>query len=208
MKRALSFVLLALAVPLAAFASSNVDFMNQQGMLVGTKAGLSLSSSTVDSISGWGGHGVLNGALGTVSLSTGALLGGSLQTGATFASGGTFTISGDGLAGIPTGTVFSGTFSSPVTWTMTTLANGTHQYTLTGTLSGTLYGLYGGESLSGVLTKLTFNTGMGYFSGWASVANGETSITTVAVPEPGTLAFLGMGLVGVIGLVRRKSRFA
>jgi hypothetical protein len=195
-----------LALPLAAFANSSIDFTDHNGTLTGTSSGLSLSGSTVSSIAGWSGSGTVQGDLGTVSLTTGALLGGSLQTGGTFASGGTFTIKGDGLAGIPNGTVFSGTFTSPVTWTMTTLANGTHQYTLTGTLSGTLYGQYGGEGLTGVTTKLTFNTGSGYFNGWSSVANGETTITTVAVPEPSTLSFIGMGLIGVVGLVRRKTK--
>ena len=40
--------------------------------------------------------------------------------------------------GVPNATLFTGTFSAPVTWTVVTLANGTHNYMLAGTLSGTM----------------------------------------------------------------------
>jgi hypothetical protein len=79
---------------------------------------------------------LLPGNLGTVTLTTGALISGTLQMGGTFAAGGSFTITGNGSDGLPNGTIFSGTFNAPVTWTLITLGNGTHNYTLTGTVIG------------------------------------------------------------------------
>ena len=67
-----------------------------------------------------------------------------------------FAISGNGGNGIPNGTLFSGTFDGPVTWTLLTLANGTHNYTLFGTVSGTTNT---GMSTVRVTLQLTTNTG-------------------------------------------------
>ena len=135
--------------------------------------------------------------LGSVSFATGALSG-SLQTGGTFAAGGWFTITGNGSNGVPNGTLFTGTFTSPMSWTLVTLQNGTHNYTLTGALSGTTNT---GFSTVGVTVQLTVNTGEGFFNGSTSISSGDTN---VVVPEPGSLTLLGTGLVGVAGTIRRK----
>jgi hypothetical protein len=197
MKRVLWLTVLALALPLTAFANS-VDFTNSGGILAGSNSGLSLTGSALIAVNGLGTLGLVTGNLGSVSFSTGALSGGSLQMGGTFAAGGSFTITGNGSNGIPNATIFSGTFSGPATWTLVTLANGTHNYTLTGIVAGTLGSNF---YTNGVTVQLTINTGRGFFNGSTHISSGDTN---VVVPEPGSLSLLGTGLLGLAGVVRRK----
>jgi hypothetical protein len=189
---------LVITLSLAASASSNVDFSNSGGILSGSSAGLSLSGSTLTVVNGLNGGGLITGNLGSLSFSTGALSSGSLQMGGTFAAGGTLTILGNGTNGVPNGVLFSGTFTQPTSWQLVTLANGTHNYVFTGVITGTLYG---GMTSNGVTVQLTINTGKGFFNGRTPVASGDTN---VVVPEPGSLALLGTGLIGVVGAARRK----
>jgi len=198
-KKLILLAVLALALPMAAFASSGVDFTNSGGTLSGTNSGLSLSGSVLVAVNGLNGGGLITGSnLGSVTFTTGALSSGSLAMGGTFAAGGSFTITGNGMNGIPNGTLFSGTFSSPVSWQLVTLANGTHNYIMTGVMTGTTIS---GFSTNGVTVQLTINTGKGFFNGSTQISSGDTNIV---VPEPGTLTLLGTGLISLAGAVRRK----
>jgi hypothetical protein len=191
------FALLALlALPLAAFGNQ-IDITNSGGTLVGTSAGMALSGSELIAIKGFKGGGMILGNLGSVALTTGTLASGDLHMGGTF-SGGTFVITGNGTSGLPSGTLFNGSFTGAVTWTLVTLANGTHNYTLSGVVSGTWYT---GLTVDGATTQLTINTGRGFFNGSTFISSGDTNIV---IPEPGTLGLLGTGLVGIAGAMHRK----
>jgi hypothetical protein len=189
MRRVVLVTLLALTLPVVAFAG-NISIVNSGGTLAGSASGMSLTNSTLIDYGG-----IVGPNLGTLSFSTGALTSGSLKMGGTFAGGGSFTIMGNGKDGVPNGVIFSGTFSGPVSWTLVTLANGTHNYTLSGAVAGN-------NGSNAATIQFTINTGKGYFHSKARISSGDTNISTT--PELGTLGLLGTGLIGMAGLIRRR----
>src|SRR5439155_565206 len=62
MRRIVLLAVLALALPMAAFASSSVDFSNSGGTLAGTNAGLTLAGSTLSAVNRLTGKGFFNGS--------------------------------------------------------------------------------------------------------------------------------------------------
>lgn len=200
MKRVFLTAVLALALPLAAYAD-NVEFTDHSGTLSGSAAGLTLIGSKLTEVDGVGGLGLIQGVLGSMSFTTGMLTSGSLMNGATFAAGGTFIITGNGTDGIPDGVIFSGTFSSPVSWTEETTSNDVISYILGGAVSGTWYN---GTKVNGATTLIAINAGKNGFPRSLAMVSGETILNTSAVPEPRTLLLFGTGSVALAGIVWRR----
>ncbi len=209
MKRIFLLFALALALPMAVFASSSIDFTNSGGTLTATTTNcsgtcLAVSSSTLVAVNGLNGLGLVTGNnLGTLSFETGALTSGSLAgqvgTPSLFAAGGSFVISSNGANGLPNATLFTGSFSGPVSWQLQQLANGQDIYQLSGVISGTWYT---GQTVSGATVQLTIATGKNGFQGSITLGSGDTVISPVT--EPSTLGLLGTGLVGLAGLLKRR----
>jgi hypothetical protein len=195
MKAALVLMVLALALPLAAFADGIV-LVNQFGTIAISNAGITLTGSQLTTFNGVvapRGH-----SLGSVSFSTGALISGSNTAGGTFSSlGSTFDVTGSGK-GVPHGAIFTGSFTGPITWTLISKIGANLTYTISGTISGMLYS---GRMVTGTTSQTIYSTSGQLSQGIGHVRAGST---TIAVPEPNTLVMLGTGLGVMAGLFRRK----
>lgn len=192
--------LLALLLPAAAWADG-INLTNQFGSVNVTNAGVISKGSELMSYDGIvAPHGR---SLGSVSFSTGAFTGASIFSGGTFSSvGSTFIVtSGGGHYGQPPkGTIFSGSFVGPISWT---LVSQTGKFMYNFTLSGTIYGmLYTGRDVTGNTTQnITL-----YKNQWSQDHMGLIRLgnSHLNVPEPGTLGLLGTGLIAMAGSMRRK----
>jgi PEP-CTERM motif len=188
--------LCALLLPMTAWASG-IDLTNQFGGLSVSTAGIVSVGSQLKSygsITAPLGH-----SLGTVSFSTGALLSGSLLGGGTFSStGSTFVVIGVGNYGQPKGAIFTGSFVGPVVWTLVSQVKNNLTFTLSGTITGTLFD---GRIVTGTTTQNIFTSNGQLTNG---IGHARMGTTNLAVPEPGTLGLLATGLIGIAGTVRRR----
>ena len=203
MRRVFLLALLALSLPIAAWADIIID--NQFGSVSVSNAGIVVGATQKSQLRSWGG--ITTGtSMGHVSFSTGSLASGSLTTGGIFNGGGSFIVTGVGvwtqsLPGSPHGPValFTGSFVGPVTLT---LISPPGQLSLVWTLTGNIAGtLYDGRSVTGTTTQTLFSSSAQWTGGIGHIRVGSSDLT---VPEPGTLGLLGSGLVGIAGMFRRK----
>jgi PEP-CTERM motif len=169
-----ALLVFCLFLPGSATATNNVDFSNREGTLFGTMASLGLSQPRLISMIAFNGDGLTNGNHRPVSLSTGSMAS-------------RFDV------------LFSGTFSGPVTRTLITLANGSHNYTVTGVVVGSTVG----QLVSAVTLQSTINIATEFFQNSTLMAVGDTRIVS-SIPEPSTLALLFTGSVGTLGMMWRK----
>jgi hypothetical protein len=210
----LAAAVLALVVPVVAHADG-ITYDNSGGTTKLTSTGapgatnptneFSLTNSAISSIDGTG----VSGQGFSLTFNTSNSFTGSLETGGGWAAGGSFTINEKGV-----GVIFSGTFSGPPTWTLDSNAGCTScQYQLDGALSGTYYASGKGNGpgvaiLSGTTAQIDLTThSSGLYSGANHIMDmsGTTGLVT-PVPEPGSLALMGTGLLGVAFTIKRKIR--
>jgi hypothetical protein len=196
-KQMILLVALALVLPMGAFAD---DFTFTGGTMTGDSGGYVLYGSQLASANGDSNpadvHGSVDFTTGILGYVSNVMVGGPVNP------GGTVTITSWGSDFLPAGAVFTGTFDQGGDWYPTLEPNGDVVYTYDGHVSGFMAN---GQVASG---DLTFSIDAGYQTAFegsytGTSGNGDINLT---VPEPGELSMLGGGLLGLLGVIRRKMK--
>jgi hypothetical protein len=197
MRSGVVLAVLVLLLPMLAWADG-INIVNQFGTIVISDAGLISSQSELkqfNHIKAGPGH-----SLGKVDFATGAFSGTDLFSNGTFSDvGSSFVVTGNGTHHVPNGTIFSGAFVGPITWTVMSQHNQTYVFQLSGNLQGQLWT---GHTVTGTTSQTIY----AYKNQWLQDGKGSVHLGGghFVTPEPSTLGLLGLGLLGTAGLVRRK----
>jgi PEP-CTERM motif-containing protein len=199
MRRVVVVAILAMALPIAAWASG-VNLVNNDGT-VKFNAATQVLSCTKSHLHQF--NNIVappNGGLGFVTFATGALMDGSILGGGHFSDVGSFfDVTGSGgFPGVPKGPIFTGFFVGPIAWNLVNQIKGELDFQLVGKLKGQLFD---GRMVAGTTVQnITIFRNEFLRENDGHIHTGVTTLT----PEPGTLALLGTGLIGVATVVRRK----
>ena len=195
MRRVLAVAVVAIAMQVAARADG-INLINKFGSISISASGITSMGSQLRQF-----NAINNGhSLGSVMFSTGALLTGSIMTGATFSDvGSMFKVIGVGNAGQPKGVIFNGAFVGPIVWTLVSQNGASLVFQLSGQISGTLFN---GTMVSGTTTQMFHTTTAQLAQGIAHITGGNTHLNSV--PEPGTLGLMVTGLLGIVQAARRR----